>query len=363
MRSDRAQSTQCQQAARQRGAHRRTTEPASSRSYLLWGGAYGAYQVGCAKALFNGGSPSTNRKSLEPEVFAGTSIGAFNASFLVSKWHTGGSEAVAMLERAWLERISWKGGVNGAFRVRLSPFELLFPGGLGNADVPPRLLRHFSSDVRHLVEQVETRGLNLFKLGKPFLDRLAGCFDLSVFVAAEPWEETIKELIDFDKIHKSSRHLTIAATNWTRGTVSHFGNQSVSPEAIRASSAVPGFYSPAMVGTQTCVDGSVLMNTPLKPAIRELQGIASLAGESEFVLHVVYMSAEVEKASASQGTLQTLFRSQAIQWGSAVEQDIENATKLNQGLSLLVARKNGWNGAAGRRSRGSSRGGQCAISC
>jgi predicted acylesterase/phospholipase RssA len=300
------------------------------------GGAYGAYQVGCAKALFHGSSPSTGRQPLEPEVFAGTSVGAFNASFLVSKWHAGAADAVAALERAWLERIAWKDGVNGAFRFRLSPFELLFPGGRGQAGFPFRLLRHLNSDVRHLLEQIETRGLNLFRLGKPFFERLAGCFDPSVFVAAEPWEETIRDLIDFEKIHHSSRRLTIAATNWTRGTVSDFRNRAVSPEAIRASSAVPGFYPPATVHNHICVDGAVLMNTPLKPAIRELQELASQAGESDFVLHVVYMSAEVEKASASEGTLQTLFRAQAIQWGSTVEQDIEYARKLNQGLSLLV---------------------------
>ncbi len=157
-------------------------------------------------------------------------------------------------------------------------------------------------------------------------------------MAAEPWEETIKDLIDFERIHRSSRCLRIAATNWTRGTVLHFGNRNVNPEAIRASSAVPGFYPPAMVDGQTCVDGAVLMNTPLKPAIDKLRGIASQAEESEFVLHVVYMSGEVEKSSVSQGTLQTLFRSQAIHWGSTIDQDIEYARTLNQGLSLFIDR-------------------------
>ena len=300
------------------------------------GGAYGAYQVGCAKALLQGHSAATAKTPLDPDVFAGTSIGAFNSSFLVSQWHNGGSSAVASLEKAWRERIPWNRGSNGAFRVRLTPVELLFSGTYWSEEVLRRVLQNYNADALHLFKEAAARGLRLLRTDEPLLERLAACIDLSVFVAPEPWEETIRKLIDFGKIRESSRRLTIAATNWPRGIVSHFGNRNVSPEAIRASSAIPGFYPPATVQGQPCVDGAVLMNTPLKPAIRELHGIAPRAGESEFVLHVVYINPHVEKSSSPQGTLQTLFRSQAIQWGSAVEIDINNARSLNEGLSLII---------------------------
>jgi predicted acylesterase/phospholipase RssA len=300
------------------------------------GGAYGAYQVGCARALIQGHSAANGKTPLEPDVFAGTSVGAFNSSFLVSKWHSGGPEAVSSLENAWTERIPWNGGANGAFRVRLTPLELLYAATYGSEGVLRRILQNYSLDTLHLLREAGQRALGLFKLNEPLLDRLSACVDLSVFVGPEPWEDTIRALIDFEKIRESSRRLTIAVTNWPRGVVSHFTNQSVSPDAIRASSAIPGFYPPATVDGQVCVDGAVLMNTPLNRAIRELREVAPRAGESEFVLHVVYINPRVEKSSTPQGTLQTLFRSQAIQWGSSVEIDINNAQSLNKGLSMII---------------------------
>ena len=52
---------------------------------LSGGGASGAYEVGVLKGLFAGDSPATNYTPLMPDVFAGTSIGAYNASLLVGE--------------------------------------------------------------------------------------------------------------------------------------------------------------------------------------------------------------------------------------------------------------------------------------
>ena len=58
------------------------------------GGASGAYAVGVMKALFNGESPSTKNKEagpeaaperLNPDIFTGTSVGSFNATYMASK--------------------------------------------------------------------------------------------------------------------------------------------------------------------------------------------------------------------------------------------------------------------------------------
>jgi predicted acylesterase/phospholipase RssA len=301
------------------------------------GGAYGAYQVGCMKALFGDAPAPTAPGRLKPDVFAGTSIGAFNASFLVSSWHRGGPAAVGRLESEWLERMSWRNGTNGAFRLRLAPFELLFPSRYNEEGIWPRALWNFSRDALELLVQATSHGRDFFSRDAPLLERLASWLDLSAMVASEPWENTIRKVIDFERIRSSSRRLTIAATNWQGGAVAHFNNQNVSPEAVRASSAIPGFYAPAVVGEHTCVDGAVLMNTPLKPAIHELMNLASDA-ESEFVLHVMYINPHVEKSSTPRGTIHTVFRSQAIQWGSSVEEDIEAARVLNDGLSMVIDR-------------------------
>ena len=73
---------------------------------LSGGGANGAYEVGVMKALFAGLSPATNHEPLAPDIFTGTSVGSYNAAFLVAQWDTYGSTAIANLEQVWLDRVS-----------------------------------------------------------------------------------------------------------------------------------------------------------------------------------------------------------------------------------------------------------------
>lgn len=332
------------------------------------GGADGAYQIGVAKALFNGKSRSTYLRPMDPAVFTGTSIGSFNASFLVSQWEDFGAASVANLEKVWLERMAWMGASNGGFRVRLNPFEFLDPRPYMKEPFRLRPLVHLAQDAGLLGWEALNRTYNLFASRDPLLERLTDFFNLSSFVASEPWEGTIRETIDFKKVRESKKKLSIAATNWAFGEVREFQNgdmtDKLGPAAIRASSSVPGVYPPATVGAQTYVDGAVLMNTPLKPAIKALgeilkddpsAGLWNLpyreakqqAEEAEayqqaleppdMVLHVIYMNTDVEKMpiDALQSTLQTLYRTQIINWASMVNQDIERSGLLNKGIELL----------------------------
>ena len=61
------------------------------------------------------------------------------------------------------------------------------------------------------------------------------------------------------------------------------------PRAILASAAIPGFFPPTEVGAQPFVDGGVVLNTPLVPAIE--------AGAD--ILHVIYMDPDVSKYTAA----------------------------------------------------------------
>ena len=97
---------------------------------LSSGGANGAYAVGVMKALFNGESLATGYQPLNPEVFTGASIGAFNAAFMVSRLEdTDPISAVADLERVWLEEIAQDlvQGKSGALKTRGDPFRLFDP--------------------------------------------------------------------------------------------------------------------------------------------------------------------------------------------------------------------------------------------
>src|SRR5205823_2849760 len=116
------------------GAHAAAPERMSLRSgtravVLAGGGAGGAYEVGVLKALCGGASWVTGHRPFAPEIFTGTSIGSFNAAFLVSHWERYGPDAVSLLERVWTERLATdtpRCG-NGIYRLRASPLSLLDP--------------------------------------------------------------------------------------------------------------------------------------------------------------------------------------------------------------------------------------------
>lgn len=290
---------------------------------LSGGGADGAYEVGVAKALFNGKAPWSNDVPVAPEIFTGTSIGSFNSSYLVSQWDDYGAAATGNLERVWLDVIS-----KGGFRIRLDPMVYLDPRSYMK---PLRLGLDFVEDNLFLGWDALQRFVHLVSGEEPILQRFLETFNLASFVCAGPWERTIRESIDFKKVRKSSRKLFVAATNWVLGELKIFRNQHMTdkmgPEAIRASSSVPGFYPIATVGSQAYVDGAVLMNTPLRPAVK--------AGAD--VLHVIYLNTEVRNMPVDtlRSTLDTLYRTQIIAWTEAVNRDIAQAESYNKGLELL----------------------------
>ncbi len=307
---------------------------------LSGSGADGAYQVGVLKALCNGNSPATKKLPIEPRVFAGTSTGAFNACLLVSQWDDNGVLAVRNLERVWRDRLSWNRFVNGSFRVRLNPLELLDPRAYTMG--PGFALRRLWGDLRDLSSAVWTRARELLTSREEVFERLADNFDISILVGTEPWKETIADSIDFEKVGTSRRRLTIATTNWETGDVCHFVNRhgpdAVCPEVVRAASAVPGVHGPETINGQMHVDGEFQVIAPLKPAIDQLHDIAvSEPGEYDFHLHVIYMSAKKNEmpATALESMLQTLYGSQVINWTSRIDQDLERARRINQGIGMI----------------------------
>jgi len=96
---------------------------------LSGGGASGAYEVGVLKGLFAGDSSATNYTPLMPDIFTGTSIGAYNASLLVAEINSRGFAAIDHLEDIWLNVLPQDDdtGHNFVARYRGDPFEYLAP--------------------------------------------------------------------------------------------------------------------------------------------------------------------------------------------------------------------------------------------
>ncbi len=298
---------------------------------LSGGGADGAYEVGVLKALINGRSPANGFSALDPDIFTGTSIGSFNCSFLVSQWHQFGLASIGNLESVWLDRLASTASDcgNGAYRLRANPLDLLNPGCL--IDDPLNLLRRFAVDSAEVGWEGIRRFAHLFSDYDSGLERVVELFNFSSFISREPWQRTIRDTIDFEAIRRSEKVLRIIATNWATGELKIFENFEMSDtlgqRAIEASSAVPGFFPPADVGSQPFVDGSVLLNTPLTPAIH--------AGGTE--IYIVYLDPDIRSLPLAdeENTLETLYRMQQIGWASSVKSDLDAARRINEVLRFV----------------------------
>jgi NTE family protein len=298
---------------------------------LSGGGANGAYAVGVLKALFSGKSMATRGQLLEPDIFLGTSIGSFNASFLASQWDENGASAVTNLERVWLETLAGDAtGRNGGIRFRGDPSYYLNPRSYMPNPMHPFM--QFALDGATIAWDVTQRLVQLTTSRQETLqERLTNLFNFPTFVSADPWEQTIHSTINFEAIRRSAKLLRVVATNWTTGTLRFFTNhdmtEKLGPKAILASSAIPGVFPPVYVGAEPYVDGGVLMNTPLRAAVH-------LGAE---VLHVIYMDPDVANipTSALGSSVATTYRLQEISWAALINDDIQDAAMINQGIRIL----------------------------
>lgn len=298
---------------------------------LSGGGAYGAYEIGVMKALFEGRSPATNFTPLDADVFTGTSVGAVNAAVMCSRPGEPSYVTVERLERLWLERIASgpdRCG-NGVFRFRGDPTRYLDPQCLAENPLAP--LVELTEDGALLARQLVVRGLNFFRSPGTVQTRALEFVDLSAFVSSEPLQEMIREAVTPANIRNSDNTLRIVATNWETGEVKIFENKDVTDDAgydvILSSTAIPGFFPPQYVNGQPYVDGGVVMNTPLKCAIQ--------AGAE--VLHVIYLDPDVRNLPLKvlQNTYNTLDRTLLINNATVTGEDVETASWINDGLEAV----------------------------
>jgi predicted acylesterase/phospholipase RssA len=310
---------------------------------LSGGGANGAYEVGVLKALLMGQSGATRYTPLEPDIFTGTSVGAFNAAFLVSCWQRYGHASVANLENVWLNQLSSESRTvtNNGYRFVANPAEFFDPRNwLSN---PVGLLSRFVGDSLYLFWD----GLNRLRYvvnpeedEEPLTTRFLHTLAIDNFINREPFNQLVREVVNFESIRSSSKILNIATTNWETGDVVEFTNydftDKLGPRIIMASSAIPGFFTPHQVGAQPYVDGSVLMNMPLNPAIK--------AGGD--VLHVVYLDPDVSSIPIHylSNVLSTLYRTQVINWAHTVNESIRVAKGINDALILIRSALRGADG-------------------
>lgn len=308
---------------------------------LSGGGAHGAYEIGVMKALFAGKSPVTNYKPLDAEVFTGTSVGSFNAAFMVSQPGVDSLATLRDLERIWVDRIA-EDAVNcgnGVYRFRYDMLDFMSPQCV--ASHPLRPFVQLANDLRFTAADWFDRVANLVKSPEQGRRRFLELFDLTSFIDTSPLVDLVDETLDVDGILKNDKALAVATTNWETGDVEIFTNQpyidreigstqidrKIASKAVRASTAIPGIFPPVEILETPYVDGGVLLNTPLKPAV--------VAGAD--VLHVIYLDPNVRDVAINRmpNTLDTFDRLWFIAQAESINRDIKRARELNRGLELI----------------------------
>jgi predicted acylesterase/phospholipase RssA len=298
---------------------------------LSGGGASGAYEVGVLKGLFAGDSPATDYSPLLPDVFAGTSIGAYNASLLVAEIDNQGSGAIDHLEHIWLDCLPQDDatGHNFIARYRADPFESLDPFFILRNPFQDSL--QVADDLAFLARDFFNRGLVFFQSSDDIETRVLKLFDLSILISNDPQRRLIQETINFDRICRSDRVLKIATTNWSTGQLRIFDNEQLDselgPKAIQASTAIPGIFPQVEIEGEYYVDGGVVMNTPLNLGID--------AGAD--ILHVIYLDPDIKAIPLLpvRNAIDTISRLFAIQFAATLNRDIAVAKQINEGLEVM----------------------------
>jgi predicted acylesterase/phospholipase RssA len=304
---------------------------------LSGGGANGAFEVGAMKALFNGESPATGYTRLDPDIFTGTSVGAYNAAFMASRPETASFAMVGELEKVWLNNIATnpKNCGNGVFRFRGDPLPFFNVECLTNH--PLELFTQLAADGAFFAQDWIRRAVNFFQSPGRIEHRTLALFDLSSFVSTEAFRQLIQDTLPLEGIRRSGKVLKIIATNWATGEIRIFAGEDMTDEigdrVIAGSAAVPGFFPPVEIGGEPYVDGGVVMNTPLKPAID--------AGAD--IIHMIYLDPDVANIpiQALQTTLDTLDRVLTIFFALSINEDIATADWINRGLQVIERAERG----------------------
>src|SRR5579885_203358 len=249
---------------------------------LSGGGGFGAFEVGVLRALAGGKSPSTGGVPLKAEIFPGTSLGAYNAAALTSKGQLDDQAAVAHLEELWLNRIAGTLTENGVLRIRGNPLSIFRSDLLRD---PMRPVMEASSDALFLGREAAKRLTYFMRSQESLARRAMEMFDIGQLICMDPLERLVRDTISLDELRQSNKILKIAATNWLTGALRIFVHDPARlgqawkeeeeeeitdatwPEAVLASTAIPGIFPAVRIEGARYVDGGVVMNTPLRPAI------------------------------------------------------------------------------------------------
>ena len=205
---------------------------------LQGGGALGSYQAGGYEAL--------SRVGYHPDYVAGTSIGAINAALIAGNTPENAPKRL----RAFWELVSSGNPMGHSFAKAMQP-------------VVPRAWLNTLSAARVAMGGIP--GFFTPRMPPPFFQMPGTTGSLS-FYDIEPLRETLLNLVDFDLINRRQVRLAVGAVNVRTGNLVYFDNhrQTIGPEHIMASGALPPGFPPVEIDGELYWDGGIVSNAPLQ---------------------------------------------------------------------------------------------------
>jgi NTE family protein len=212
-----------------------STTPALARRVLVLqgGGALGSYQAGAYQALCH--------HDFEPEWVAGISIGAINSAIIAGNPK---ETRLAKLREFWTlvsSPISWQPTAT-------------------------------SDQARSLFNETSAALVATFGVPGFFVPRFPpapwwpqGSEQSLSYYDTAPLRQTLERLVDFDRINSKATRLSVGAVNVKTGNFTYFDNtqQTIRPEHIMASGALPPGLPAIEIDGEFYWDGGVASNTPL----------------------------------------------------------------------------------------------------
>ena len=302
------------------------------RAMVLSGGsAYASYEVGLLKALLRGESSATGYKPLSPDVYVGTSGGAFNAAMMTSRPGRDVLATLDFLEHVWVDRFTADPATcrEGAIRVRGDISQYANLRCLSSNPLQP--LSRIAEDTAYLSQFVLSRASNFLSSSPRTIGRRAlESVDIGAMISNDEFVRVIHQVIDLEGIRTSDTALRVSTTSWKTGELRVFANADMSDSAghaaIEASAAFPG-TRPVQIEGKPFVDGGYLQNTPLRPAI-------SAYGDE---LHVVFMDPDTKDIPVRQldNTFDVLDKLYHIMQAFAFKWDIGLARAVNRAVDFV----------------------------
>jgi NTE family protein len=216
---------------------------------LSGGGARAAYEAGVLSVL----DPALERRDEAPSIFAGTSVGAINASYMASARHLGAEEAVGGALARWRE-VS-KGQVLRPILARQVPLTFIRYAG--------EILSLPGVRLPSLLDPTPLQN-NLSKwVDWPAIHRNVSKGEVGAVAAVATAARNGRTVVFVESKTKRFLH---------RSHVIDYVPTKLNGEHVRASAAIPILFPPVRVNKPAeargwYFDGGTRLNTPIKPAL------------------------------------------------------------------------------------------------